>query len=28
MHDMDELAGDIDARAVYVEILNPLHGVS
>lgn len=27
MHDMDELAGDIDARAVYVKILNPLHGV-
>ena len=27
MHDVDELAGDIDARAVYVKILNPLHGV-
>jgi siderophore synthetase component len=27
MHDVDELAGDIDARAVYVRILNPLHGV-
>ncbi len=28
MHDLDELAGDIDARAIYVELLNPLHGVS
>ena len=28
MHDLDELAGDIDARAMYVELLNPLHGVA
>jgi siderophore synthetase component len=28
MHDLDELAGDIDARAIYVELLNPLHGVA
>lgn len=27
LHNVDELAGDVDARATYVKILNPLHGV-